>query len=124
MSSSDLRSASTPKNQAMTPPSDHDAGADEVPDGQRAGVLPLTDEPAEDVRRRDAAGELGDGEEERDRLAAQLQREDLADGEVGRRGAAEAKKKMTHQKAVCVVAVSVPLWKSTALTASRTPEMP
>src|SRR4051812_29637228 len=36
---------------------------------------------------------------------------------------AEAKKKMTHQKAVWVVAVSEPLLNSTALMASRMPEI-
>jgi hypothetical protein len=41
----------------------------------------VADEVTEDQRSRHASGQLRDGEEERDRLGAQLQREDLADGQ-------------------------------------------
>ena len=49
---------------------------------------------------------LGDGEERRDRLGADLLGEDLAHGKVGRLAPAEAKKKIPHQAMVWVVAVS------------------
>ncbi|MGY1697445.1 hypothetical protein ACI780_21320 [Geodermatophilus sp. SYSU D00814] len=71
--------------------------------------------------RAEGAEERGDGEEDGDGLGPDLEREDLADGEVGRARPAEAKK-MIDQAMVWVIALSTPAWNSTAVIARSTPD--
>src|SRR5688572_25701119 len=63
----------------------HDRGADQEADEEPAGVLALADERAVEDRA-DGAEALRDGEEDRDGLGPDLQREDLADRQVRRAG--------------------------------------
>ena len=88
-SSSGLRSASIARNQATTPPTIMMAPPMAKPQLERGAVgmrvVRPADQVAEDRRRRRPADALRDREEVRDGLTPQLEREDLAHGQVGRR---------------------------------------
>src|SRR6202020_1205431 len=60
---------------------DHDAAADQVPDGEAGPVRAIADQRAVE-RGPDRAHDLGDGEEDGESLGPDLDREDLADREV------------------------------------------
>ncbi len=98
---------------------EHDRRADVVPDGQRPGVLARSDQRAEDRRRGHATGELRDGEEEGDGLTAQLEREDLADREVGRRGAGRGEEEDHAPEGRLRHRVEQPWWNRKPEIASR-----
>src|SRR6266704_211485 len=70
-----------PEEDLDQPADDHDAAADQVADGQAGAVGAVADQRAVEDRA-ERAEDLGDGEEHRDGLGPDLDREDLADRQI------------------------------------------
>ena len=122
MSSSDFPSALIPIASSTIPPKIMIAPPIEVADEEPGRIGAVADQPAVEGGA-ERAEDLRDGEEHGDRLGADLDRPGLADREVGGARTAEAKKKITIQQNVCVVASRWPSSNIKPLIASKTPEM-